>query len=252
MNGFNGRSEDVLLPPQPKYELLKRFLDITIGVVLLLLLAIPLLLIALAVYVSSPGGVFYRQKRVGRYNRIFELYKFRTMYDGADQNGPLCTAANDERITPLGRILRRTKLDELPQLINVVKGDMSLVGPRPQVPRFVEKFPPEQRELVLAVRPGITGPTQILFRNEEQLLEGIAERERYYIEELLPIKCQLDVTYVTQRSLRQDMKVLWDTAKVLLGASSTFDSRTLPTLAVTQRTFSNQEEAPDPNLVGWK
>ena len=250
MDGLERSNNQNPLPPKPEYEFVKRLLDVTVGLTLLVLLAIPLLCIAIAVYVSSPGGVFYRQKRVGRHNRIFELYKFRTMYAGADQNGPLCTAANDSRITPLGRFLRRTKLDELPQLINVVKGDMSLVGPRPQVPRFVEKFPPDQRDLVLAVRPGITGPTQLMFRNEEELLVNVEEREQFYIEELLPIKCQMDVNYVTQRSLLHDAKVLWDTAKVLIGGSLVEEP--FPSLAITQQRVTPRDETGDANLIGWK
>jgi lipopolysaccharide/colanic/teichoic acid biosynthesis glycosyltransferase len=198
------------------YDGLKRLLDIVAAVLLLVVFAVPLLVIALAIRCTSAGSVFYRQLRVGRYNRQFFVYKFRTMYVNSDRKGPLITSSDDCRITPLGRLLRNNKLDELPQLFNVIKGDMSLVGPRPQVPRFVDEFRPEHRAIVLAVRPGITGPTQLMFRCEEQMLEGRTDRERYYIEYLLPIKCELDVEYVQQRSLGKDLRVLWDTASIVM------------------------------------
>ena len=198
------------------YDGLKRLLDIVASVLLLVVFALPLLIVALAIKCTSAGSVFYRQSRVGRYNRPFFVYKFRTMYVNSDRKGPLITSADDSRITPLGRILRNNTLDELPQLFNVVKGDMSLVGPRPQVPRFVDEFLPEHRAIVLAVRPGITGPTQLMFRCEEQMLEGRADRERYYIEYLLPIKCKMDVEYVQGRSLSKDLRVLWDTACIVM------------------------------------
>ncbi len=205
-------------PPQNLvYDGLKRLFDITAGVLLLTLFSLPLLIIAIAVRCTSKGGVFYRQKRVGRHNRIFYVYKFRTMYSDADQQGPLITSSDDPRITPLGRFLRNNKLDELPQLLNVIRGDMSLVGPRPQVPKFVEEFSPEHRAIVLAVRPGITGPTQLKFRAEEKMLAGQRDRERYYIETLLPIKCQMDVDYVQQRSLVNDARVLWETSLIFTG-----------------------------------
>jgi lipopolysaccharide/colanic/teichoic acid biosynthesis glycosyltransferase len=198
-----------------RYDGVKRVLDIIAGILLVIAFAWPLLVIAIAVYCASTGGVFYRQKRVGKNNRDFFVYKFRTMYVDSDRRGPLITSSDDARITPLGRILRNNKLDELPQLFNVIKGDMSLVGPRPQVPRFVDEFLPEHRAVVLAVRPGITGPTQLKFRCEELMLQGRNDRERYYIETLLPIKCQMDVDYVQQRSLGKDLRVLWDTAVIV-------------------------------------
>jgi lipopolysaccharide/colanic/teichoic acid biosynthesis glycosyltransferase len=198
------------------YDGLKRLLDIVAGVLILIVCALPLVVIAVAVRCTSAGSIIYCQERVGRANRTFLVYKFRTMYADADRTGPLITSSDDCRVTPLGRFLRNTKLDELPQLFNVIRGEMSLVGPRPQVPRFVDQFQPEQRAIVLAVRPGITGPTQLKFRSEEQMLEGRIDRERYYIEHLLPVKCRLDVEYVQQRSLGRDLRVLWDTAVVVV------------------------------------
>lgn len=208
------------LPIQQKRSLLyavaKRTFDVAVGGITIVVLSPVLLLVGLAVCMTSPGGAFYCQERVGRNNRRFKIYKFRTMVSNADQQGPQVTALDDRRITRIGRFLRNTKLDELPQFLNVLRGDMSLVGPRPQVPRFVEQFTPEYRDIILRVRPGITGPTQIAFRNEESMLEGREERERYYIEELLPVKCEMDAEYIRQSSFGYDMLVLARTARLFL------------------------------------
>jgi lipopolysaccharide/colanic/teichoic acid biosynthesis glycosyltransferase len=193
------------------YEFAKRFTDVVLGSILLLLFSPLLLAVGLLIRLTSNGPALFRQARVGRLNRIFYIYKFRTMHENADQGGPQITSADDSRVTTVGRILRDTKLDELPQLINVVKGEMSLVGPRPQVPRFVNRFPDEYRDVILAVRPGITGPTQLRFRNEESLLRGQADREDYYIRTLLPIKCEMDANYVNRRSIGMDLIVLCHT-----------------------------------------
>jgi len=201
---------------RPLYEGFKRLFDLVMGSALLLIFSPLLLGIALLIKRRSPGPVFFRQVRVGRGDRLFLIYKFRTMTVDADQNGPQITSSDDSRVTPLGRFLRNTKLDELPQLINVVKGDMSLVGPRPQVPRFVDEFRPDHRSIVLAVRPGITGPTQLTFRHEERLLEGQPDPEQYYIERLLPIKCAMDAEYVRQRCWSYDLRVLGKTAFLFL------------------------------------
>ena len=195
--------------------LLRRALDIGTAVLLLTLSAPVLLWAALAVKLTSPGPVFYRQARVGRGGRLFSIWKLRTMRLSA-AGGPLVTAQDDGRITPMGRRLRSWKLDELPQLFNVIRGDMSLVGPRPQVPRFVDCFEPKLRESVLSVRPGITGPTALYFRHEEFLLSGQADRERFYITHILPIKLQMDAEYVQRRSLRSDLAILADTLHLVL------------------------------------
>lgn len=198
------------------YDGLKRFLDLLIAS-LLLLASLPLfLLITLLIKWRSPGPVFFRQERVGLGGRPFRIYKFRTMDEDAHRNGPQITSGDDARVTPLGRFLRSTKLDEIPQFINVLKGDMSLVGPRPQVPRFVREFPHDYRDLVLSVRPGITGPTQLKFRHEEQMLEGQDDPERFYIDHLLPTKCEMDAAYVRKRSLRYDLSILRETSYLFL------------------------------------
>lgn len=175
-----------------------------------LLLAAPILLpAAVAVAVGSPGGVLFRQRRVGRGGRPFTLLKLRSMRPGTP--GLQVTAASDRRITPVGRILRRTKVDELPELWNVVRGDMSLVGPRPEVPRYVDLGDPRWRR-VLAVRPGLTDPTTMALRNEEELLSGVdGDRDRFYAEVLLPYKLAGYLRYLERRSAWSDLAVLWRT-----------------------------------------
>ena len=197
------------------YDVTKRVFDVTVCLALLLLFLPAFAVIAAVILCTSRGAIFYKQVRVGRHNRMFLVWKFRTMYSDADRSGPLITSSDDCRITPFGKYLRNLKMDELPQLWNVVRGDMSLVGPRPQVPRFVDAFPSEQRAIIMTVRPGITGPTQLQFRDEEKMLKGQPNREGYYIERLLPIKCQMDVDYVRERSFWLDFGVLWETGKII-------------------------------------
>ena len=198
---------------------LRRGVDLCLAVGLLGLAAPLLVGIALAVKATSPGPLFFRQERVGRGGRLFLIWKFRTMRADADAHGPAVTASDDGRITPLGRRLRGWKMDELPQLWNVLRGDMSLVGPRPQVPRFVERYGPALRGIVLGVRPGMTGPTALCFRHEERLLADKADREDFYIAEVLPVKLEMDARYVQTRSLRGDFRILTQTARVFAAAS---------------------------------
>lgn len=198
----------------------KRAFDILAACVLLVLMSPLFVLVALLIKRSSPGPILFRQVRVGKDGVHFQIFKFRTMKADAHRSGPQITSSDDARVTPLGRRLRNLKLDELPQLLNVLMGEMSLVGPRPQVPRFVDEFDPAYRSIVLAVKPGITGPTQLRFRNEEALLRGRPDRERYYIEEVLPVKCALDVEYVRCRSLRFDLGVLMTTGTLLIMATA--------------------------------
>lgn len=190
------------------YEGIKRLLDTSIaGLGLLLLL--PLMgAIALLIKLDSPGSVFFAHERVGRYGRKFKVLKFRTMVQDAPKLGGAITAGHDPRITRVGRILRKTKLDELPQLWNVLKGEMSLVGPRPEVEKYVQLWEPNLREIVLSVRPGITGLTQIRYRHEERLLAQQADPEKYYRETLLPLKLASDVDYVQRRCLVLDLYLL--------------------------------------------
>ena len=199
----------------PAPDLAKRAMDVALSL-LALPLAVPLMaLIALAVKLDSPGPVWFRQERVGRAGRLFRIHKFRTMRV-TDGTGPLVTASHDARITRVGRWLRRTKLDELPQLIDVLNGDMSLVGPRPEVPRYMALYAEPVRRQILSLRPGITDRAAIEFRDEERVLAAAADPERAYVEQVMPIKQRYYLDYVAQRSLAGDLRILWDTARALV------------------------------------
>ncbi len=200
---------------RPGESVVKRILDISIASLLIILLCPLMLVVSMLILCTSRGPILYRQKRVGKEGRHFFIYKFRTMYRDADRRGPSVTSADDERVTLVGRMLRNNKLDELPQLFNVVRGDMSLVGPRPQVPRFVAHFDPSLRSIVLCVRPGITGPTALYFRHEERMLAARPDREGFYIRHILPVKLRMDAQYVMNQSLRGDLGVLLETARLI-------------------------------------
>jgi lipopolysaccharide/colanic/teichoic acid biosynthesis glycosyltransferase len=182
----------------------------------LLVLALTFPVVGHYVYRTSPGGLWHRARRVGRDGRPFTLYKWRTMVVGADRDGPAVTSAGDPRVTPVGRRLRQTKLDELPQFWNVLKGDMSLVGPRPEDPTYVARYTPAQRR-VLEVKPGITSPASVRYRHEEELLRGEGW-EQVYLEEVLPAKLALELDYLARRSLLGDLWILVQTAGALLPA----------------------------------
>ncbi len=192
----------------------KRAMDVG-GVLLALPLALPVMaVIALWVRVDSPGPALFRQQRVGRGGRLFCMLKFRTMR--AQAQGPQITATGDARITRAGRWLRASKLDELPQLINVLRGDMSLVGPRPEVPRYMALYPDDVRRQILSLRPGITDRAAIEFRDEERLLAESGDPERTYVERIMPIKQRYYLQYVAHHSLAGDARILLDTAKAVL------------------------------------
>jgi lipopolysaccharide/colanic/teichoic acid biosynthesis glycosyltransferase len=191
-----------------------RCFDASASLAGLLLLSPLLAAIAVAIKLSDGGPVFYRQRRIGRGFRPFFVYKFRTMMAEADRLGAGITAAGDPRVTPLGRTLRRYKLDELPQLWNVVRGDMALVGPRPEVPEFVESFRALYGPL-LTVRPGLTDPGTIAFSNEEELLSGPHSLEMY-AEEVLPRKLGLSLEYCKRRTWKSDLGVLFRTLQNVL------------------------------------
>ena len=192
--------------------IVKRALDVSIAGALLVL-ALPIcVILAIAIKVDSPGPVFYRCRRVGLAGREFAMWKFRKMWDGA--RGPALTTAVDERLTRLGRFLAASKLDELPQLWNVVKGDMSLVGPRPEDPLFVNREPESYRE-ILRVRPGITGLSQLAFARESEILDA-ADRVGHYLAAIFPQKLALDIVYVSRRSVRMDLMILIWTARATL------------------------------------
>lgn len=184
-----------------------RPLDAVSAALALALLSPVLAAVALLVKATSPGPVLFRQTRVGLRGLPFTLYKFRTMCENAERLGSSVTTARDGRVTPVGRLLRKTKLDELPQLLNVVKGDMVLVGPRPEVPEIVEKYTPEMRR-ILSVRPGITGLATLFLRDEEELLARAQAPDRFYEEVLLPVKVELGLEYIDRRSPLLDLKLL--------------------------------------------
>ncbi len=192
----------------------KRCFDVLCAALGLLLLAPLLLLIAVWIKLDSPGPALFRQTRVGRFGRPFTIHKFRTMREGAA--GLQITVGADPRITRSGAWLRRTRLDELPQLFDVLRGTMSLVGPRPELPRFVDRYPADLRARVLAVRPGITDPASIAHLDEAALLAGSADPERDYVEKILPTKLRLQASYAAHATLRSDIAVLGRTLAALL------------------------------------
>jgi FlaA1/EpsC-like NDP-sugar epimerase/lipopolysaccharide/colanic/teichoic acid biosynthesis glycosyltransferase len=195
---------------------LRRVIDIGVALVGLVVLSPVLLLLALLVKLTSKGPALHRARRVGKDGKEFYLLKFRTMVVGADKMGPGITIDADPRITPLGRWLRSHRLDELPQLWNVLNGNMSLVGPRPEDPRYVALYTPEQRE-VLSAKPGITGPTQITFRNEPERLHHAADPEAIYLQEIMPAKLATDLEYVRRRTVWSDLGVLFGTLRIYVG-----------------------------------
>ena len=186
---------------------MKRALDIAGSALGLIVLSPVMLVAALAIRLHDGGPAFYRGRRVGHGGRPFSMLKFRTMCVDADRRGGASTAADDDRLTTVGRFLRRFKLDELPQLINVLTGDMSLVGPRPQVEWAVARYTAEERDL-LSVRPGMTDWASIRFANEAELLRGSADPDRDYFEKIAPEKIRLGLEYVRTRSLAMDLRII--------------------------------------------
>ena len=199
-----------------------RLLDLSISLLGLILLSPLLLAVAVLVKCSSPGPVLYRARRVGKDGRLFDVYKFRTMVMDAAERGPRVTGSGDTRVTRTGRFLRRTKLDELPQLFNTLKGDMSLVGPRPEDPGYVKSYSVEQLQ-VLRVKPGITSPATVLHRHEEQMLTG-ADWEETYRREILPAKLQIELNYLAGRTFSKDLLILAQTASALFAKPKHLDA----------------------------
>lgn len=196
----------------------KRAIDLLAAAFGLLLLGPLFAVITLFLVMDSPGPVFFRQERVGRAGRLFRIHKFRTMQVGGGADGPSLTIGADPRITRVGAVLRRYKLDELPQLIDVLFGDMSLVGPRPEVPAYVVHYPEADRDLILSVRPGITDLASLQFSDESTLLGQVADPKRYYVEVLLPRKLAHYRTYVNSHSVVGDFRIILATIlKVFFG-----------------------------------
>ena len=206
-------SPDVIIVPKRAWA--KRTFDLGFAMIALLLLFPLFLLGCLLAKLQSKGSVFYKAKRVGKDETLFEMYKFRTMVINADTLGGSLTTYRDTRITPIGRFLRWTKLDELPNLINVIKGEMSLIGPRPEAPDYVKHYTEIQKQ-VLQVKPGMTGPSQLANRDEAEKLKGQQDAEHYYITELMPKKLALDLHYVATQSIASDIGWLFKTFWVVI------------------------------------
>jgi lipopolysaccharide/colanic/teichoic acid biosynthesis glycosyltransferase len=194
----------------------KRLFDIFFSLIGLVILVVPFLIIALLITFDSKGGVFYKQIRVGKNGVDFKLLKFRTMQTDADKSGLLTVGGRDHRITKIGYNLRNYKIDELPQLINVLLGDMSLVGPRPEVRKYVDLYTSEQ-QLVLSVKPGITDYASIEYSNENELLGNAENPEQLYINEVMPAKLKLNLKYIAEQSLSTDLKIIFKTIGKIIG-----------------------------------
>jgi lipopolysaccharide/colanic/teichoic acid biosynthesis glycosyltransferase len=195
-----------------------RLLDLVFSITAVIFLSPFYLLIAVIIKIDSAGPVFFIQERIGKNFKPFRLYKFRTMNNNFGEGSLITIGSRDQRITHIGYYLRRFKLDELPQLINVIKGDMSIVGPRPEVRKYVELYNEEQKR-VLMVKPGITDYASIEFRNENELLSGIENPDEYYIKIIMPEKLKLNIQYLRDRSTRQYLRIIFLTIFRLFGSS---------------------------------
>ena len=193
----------------------KRFFDIIISLIVLVIIAIPMLIVAIAIKLDSKGPVFYKQERLTKNKKPFKIIKFRTMRVGADKNLDNLTVKNDPRITKTGEFLRKWKIDELPQFINVLLGDMSLVGPRPETPKMVDLYP-NYYDVIFAVRPGITDYASIEFRNESEYYNSIEDSETIYLEKILPRKIELKLRYIENLSIKTDIAILFKTAATII------------------------------------
>lgn len=206
---------DTILQQKRLQLILKRIFDIVVSFVGLVILSPLFLILAIAIARDSKGPVFFKQTRVGRNGVPFKIYKFRTMIEDAEAKGMQLTVGNDSRITEVGAFLRKTKIDELPQLINVLKGEMSFVGPRPEVPKYVELYTEDQRQ-VLMVRPGITDLASIEYRNESDLLASTDNPEKIYVEQIMPKKLDLNMRYIERISFVTDIGIIFRTISVVL------------------------------------
>lgn len=214
------QNEDVkkyydILKTRKRSLLLKRIFDIVGSLVMLVFLIIPILIIALIVKLTSKGPVFYRQVRVTTYNKEFRIFKFRTMVVNADKMGTLVTSFNDNRITKIGKFLRKYRLDELPQIFNVLLGDMSIVGTRPEVPKYVEKYK-DAYMATLLMPAGITSLASIKFKNEDKLLEKSTDIDEDYIKVILPKKMRYNLLYLKNFNMKTDIYLMLKTVKEVL------------------------------------
>lgn len=189
---------------------MKRFLDVIIASVMLLVLGIPMLIIAVAIKMDSPGPVFFRQERITQYGKIFRIFKFRTMVANASKIGTAVTVDNDTRITKVGAFLRKYRMDEFPQIFNIIAGDMTFVGTRPEVAKYVNQYTPEMYATLL-LPAGLTSRTSIAYKDEDKLLKSAEDADKVYVEEVLPFKMKYNLESLRKFGLRSDMSVLWDT-----------------------------------------
>jgi len=200
---------------KPNYEVIKRSFDIIFSIIGILVLIPFFILIAIVILIDSRGGVFYKQRRVGKNNEDFFIVKYRTMKTDADKKGLLTVGARDRRITRVGYFLRKYKLDELPQLFNVLYGDMSFVGPRPEVRQYVNLYNEEQKK-VLSVKPGITDYASIEYSSENEILAESKNPEQTYIQEIMPHKLMLNLKYISEQSFLTDLKILFRTIRKIV------------------------------------
>lgn len=194
---------------------MKRLFDIVLSLIAIAVFFPFGLVIAVAIVCDTKGNVFYRQMRVGRHNKDFQLYKFRTMYKESDHGSLITVGANDARITKTGLFLRKYKIDEFPQFLNILKGEMSIVGPRPEVRKYVDMYTPEQME-VLSVRPGLTDYASIRYVDENALLAASDNPEQTYIHEIMPDKLTLNLKYIEDQSLWVDFKIILQTFAAII------------------------------------
>lgn len=196
--------------------MIKRFMDVILSFIVLIILLPFFLLLSLLIIIDSPGGVFYSQERIGKDGKPFKLLKFRSMRPYADQQSKLTIGNSDPRITRMGKFIRKYKLDEFPQLLNVIKGEMSIVGPRPEVPKYVEMYDAEQRK-VLSLRPGLTDYASIKYFKENDLLAKAEDPEKEYIEVIMPAKLEINLEYIEKKSLATDLKIIFKTMGRIVG-----------------------------------
>lgn len=204
-----------ILKGKKRSIIVKRVFDIVFSVLLIIILLIPIIILSLAVKLTSRGPVLYKQVRVTTYNKKFKIYKFRTMVENADKIGALVTSCGDERITKIGRFLRKYRLDELPQLFNVLKGEMSFVGTRPEVPKYVERYTPVMFSTLL-MPAGITSLASIKFKNEDRMLETSTNIDDDYISIILPKKMHYNILYIKSFGFRNDLYLMVKTVKEVL------------------------------------
>jgi lipopolysaccharide/colanic/teichoic acid biosynthesis glycosyltransferase len=204
---------------------MRRLLDVVIALLVLPLLSPVFLLVSLAVVLETPGGPFYAARRIGKGGKPFRMWKFRSMVSNADRIGAAITVGHDSRITRVGWFLRKTKLDELPQVLNLLAGDLTLVGPRPEDPGIIEEYTPEQRK-VLEVKPGITGPTQLRYTVlEAELISEAEDPARFYVDKLLNDKVRLDLEYIKRQTFFSDCFVVFQTLVLIARVLTSTETR---------------------------